>query len=946
MKFYHTAGECVGVLPPRAYYVPFDRSDKKSYDRTDSSRFTSLDGTWRITAYESVQDALADEFLNKDGERDIPVPSCVQYHGYDYFQYTNSPYPFPYDPPYMPNLDPTFHYSRYFDFEKKGERAYMVFEGVDSCLYLFVNGKFVGFSQISHRISEFDVTDFVVDGKNKVDVLVLKWCFGSYLEDQDKWRFTGIFRDVYMLRRSQNHIVDYRIDTDIDGADGIVTFSNRSDVSAVVTLFNETKTVGGGKSEKFLIKNAKLWSAETPNLYELKIECADEVIYRKIGIKTSVVKDGVYLFNGKPIKFYGVNRHDFHPKKGAAVDFDDMKHDIELMKKLNVNALRTSHYPSSPLLYELCDEYGLYVISETDYESHGSTFLDDPGCDYHSGFLAVVEDPIYESNIRLREACNVEVNKNFPCVVIISLGNESGWGKNAIAALDEIRKRDDRPVHYEGLWERDGKVYTDDDYYAAPLDVVSRMYADPEWMRDTYLNDEREKRPFVLCEYAHALGLGPGGLKEYWELMESSPRFMGGFIWEWADHGVDIGDGNFRYGGDFGEYEHDGDFCMDGIVSADRKIKSGTISMKYYYQPIEFTRDGNKLTVFNKHFFGEQFGSLHIIKDGKEEVKEVCIAPQSGIEVDCGKGDVVAKFVSDGEERAFCQFVAPIAPHKPIKSGVAVTSEKGERYITYKTAKASYKVDTLNGEIKEITAFGKNIGALRLNVWRAPTDNDMYIRMQWDKRFLRYFRCDVRSYKAERNSISMDINVSSVRFRPFVTATLKYSFGDDGVEAAIDYHTVNEHYFDFLPRIGLELKLDKSFDKLKYKAYGPWETYNDMYLHTVKDVYEGSVEEQYHHYHKPTESGSHYGVDFAEVSSKKLTVRAEGMKSFAALPYSADTLTEYKHDFELPAPTATYFNLDYFMSGVGTNACGPVLPEIYRTPKSGKGSISITFKEE
>ncbi|MBQ4269850.1 MAG: hypothetical protein IJB97_09420, partial [Clostridia bacterium] len=369
-KQYHQGDKNVNLCAPRAYYVPFSDRQNRSYNRADSDRFYALNGVWKITEYESAYDA--DEFWLKSGEKEIPVPSCVQYFGYDGFQYTNISYPFPFAPPIVPEKNPCYHFSRTFTYIKaEAEKVYFVTEGVDSCYYLYVNGAFVGFTQISHKLGEFDITPFLKDGGNKIDMLVMKWCMGSYLEDQDKWRFTGIFRDVYLLKRPEGHIVDYKIDATIDGDDGIVTFAPSSAVSARVTFNGETKETNG-EALSFRVKNARFWSAETPNLYDMTIESVGERIFERVGIRTSEVKDGVYLFNGKPIKFFGVNRHDFHPEKGAAVSFEDMRSDLLLMKKLNVNAVRTSHYPSSPLFYGLCDEIGLYVMSESDLESHGS----------------------------------------------------------------------------------------------------------------------------------------------------------------------------------------------------------------------------------------------------------------------------------------------------------------------------------------------------------------------------------------------------------------------------------------------------------------------------------------------------------------------------------------------------------------------------------------------
>ncbi len=939
LKPYYKDTKSVGTTPARSYYIPFSRADKKSYDREDSSRFTSLCGAWKITPYESVLD-VPDDFYNNDGADDIAVPSCVQYYGYDYFQYTNDRFPFPYDPPRVPERNPAYHYSRYFDCKVGGEKTYIVFEGVDSCFYIFVNGKAVGYSQISHRISEFDITDYVKDGKNKLDVLVLKWNMGSYLEDQDKWRFTGIFRDVYLLRRPHNHITDYKIETRIHGADGIVAFINKSDVQVAVTFGGETQSVPARAQSEFTVKNARLWSAETPFLYDMVIQSDDEVIYNRVGIRVTEVKDGLYLFNGKPIKFYGVNRHDFHPEKGYAVSREDMLTDIKLMKSLNVNAVRTSHYPSSPLFYEMCDEYGLYVMSEADLESHG--FVKSDG-GYDWAMQAIPQDKNFEQSIVERSVCNVEEHKNFACVVMWSLGNESGWGANEKRALEAVVARDDRPVHYESIYPY---VVGDEEYYnGSGLKTVSRMYSTPDWIVNEYLNDAKETRPFMLCEYAHAMGNGPGGLKEYWELFESTDRLIGGFVWEWADHGVKYGAGDgFKYGGDFGENLHDGNFCIDGIVSPDRQLKAGSLQMKYYYQPLKFKRADNKLTVTNKNFFGAQTGELVITQNGKAQKRGVCIPPRESVVLDLADADATAQYYVGGAEVARAQFVSD----KPRAKFVCekIKTELCGHALIVTSGDNEYRLDVQSGEVESVRAGGAEYGRISLNVLRAPIDNDMYIRQKWDARYLKFARPCARGYRVENDSVIFDIIVAADSLVPVIDATLTYSFCKSGVRVAIDYKVNDVTKFEFLPRIGWTLKLDRSYDKLKYNAYGDGETYSDMYEYAIKGEYECSVKDEYKHYVKPQESGSHYLPDYAEVSDGKRVVRVEGMTSFSALPYSTAQLENAAHDYELPERDGTYLSADYYMSGLGTNACGPLPFDGYVTPNAGADAICFYFGEK
>lgn len=944
LKKYYESHRSVGVLPPRAYYVPFEKGASFSREREDSKRFLSLNGAWKITAYESV--TAADDFFKKEGEKRITVPSCVQYFGYDFFQYTNVRYPFPFDPPRVPNKNPAYHYSRKFSYHKNGEKAYLVFEGVDSCFYLYVNGNFAGFSQISHRISEFDVTDLIIDGENKIDVLVLKYCFGSYLEDQDKWRFTGIFRDVYLLRRPKKHLTDFKLETGISGKNGFICFANRSEETALVEVDGQIAEIKWGERHRFIIENPRLWSAETPELYDITVTSGDEKIFLRAGIKTVRIKNGVFLLNGKPIKLLGVNRHDFHPEKGAAVSKQDMLNDILLMKSLNVNALRTSHYPSSPLLYEMCDEYGLYVMSESDVEAHGCSECGDK-CnerdDWFALYSQIAEDERFSNAILERQLCNVEEHKNNACVVIWSLGNESGYGKNFIAAANYVKSLSDLPVHYENLDCRDRRVYGDDEYYSAPLDMLSHMYSSVDYVKNQFLKDERETRPLVLCEYAHAMGNGPGGLKDYVAAFESSNKVMGGFVWEWADHGVTFGGKTERYGGDFGEFEHDGNFCMDGIVSASRKLKAGSLSMKKAYQPLKFTKKDGGFTVFNKNFFAAAAGELLIKTEQGEQKISVAVAPREQIFIDTPSPAVTVQYFEGENERAREQLTYPTAPKTeaiPAKTQI----EQSGNVITVNAGGVKYLLDSDIGEITSVSFGGKTIDGVRLNLWRAPTDNDRNQKNKWNALFLKHAKPNVIKYSVRDDGVDFSATIGANARRPIIFAELSYRFIVGGVKIGVKYKQLQDDFYDYLPRIGFAIKADKSFNKLKYFACGPQETYSDVYDFAFKGEYEGLVENEYFHYAKPQESGSHYLADYAQISNGKNTIYAEGMQSFSALAYSASEIEQALHDDELPAPSATYFCLDLCMCGLGTNSCGPMpLPE-YRVPKNGKSELVLKFK--
>ena len=568
----------IGTTPHRSYYIPFAEKDviRRKHgiqDRTSSSRFMSLDGVWQIKKLDHVEDFEVEEKL---GDR-IPVPACVQMHGYDHIQYLNTRYPFPVMLPHLPYENPCWHYRRTFNLKKKqGEKYYLNFEGVDSAFYLYVNGQFKGYSQISHSTSEFDVTELALNGENTIDVLVLKWCISTYLECQDKFRFSGIYRSVYLLTRPEKHITDYKIETRLSGDDGILSFTNESKIDIKLVFEDNSVIVPAGMRAEILQPRAKQWTAEKPNLYTLEIHAAGEKIEESIGFREITIDGAVFKINGNPVKLKGVNRHDFNCETAATVSLEDMAKDIHLMKELNVNAVRTSHYPNSPEFYLLCDKFGIYVMDEADLEMHGACTRDG-GYDI-SLWQEYAENDFFAPGITDRHTSLVERDKNRTSVIIWSLGNESSFGKAFFKGANYIKNRDKtRPVHYEGLHNADPKYY-----YTELVDMVSMMYPSFDTIRDKVLDNPQENRPFVLCEYTHAMGNSCGDIAEYWDMIYNSDQMMGGFVWEWADHGIKTDDG-FLYGGDFEEPEHDGNFCADGLLTPDRKLKSNALEMMAVY---------------------------------------------------------------------------------------------------------------------------------------------------------------------------------------------------------------------------------------------------------------------------------------------------------------------------------------------------------------------------
>lgn len=976
----------IGCEPDRAYYVPCRTEDKRP-------SVLSLNGSWRFTYFESIQD-LSDDFIENETyshtKNTIPVPGVWQNFGYDRHQYTNVNYPFPFDPPYVPVHNPCGLYERSFAVESIDTRSfYLNFEGVDSCYYLWINKTFAGYSQVSHSTSEFDITEFLKSGENTISVLVLKWCDGSYLEDQDKLRMSGIFRDVYILDRPKEHIRDYFVRTDFAGdfssADITVDFTCTSpDLDISTSLFAPEGTLletmeGKGHNICFHIDNPVLWNAEAPLLYTLIIRSNGEEITQRAGLRKIEVKDKTVLLNGRPIKFRGVNRHDSDPFTGCTISREQALKDMRLMKEHNVNAIRTSHYPNAPWFTQLCDEYGFYVIGESDIECHGVVSLYEKdnkreGSNDKYGLLA--RDERFKEAVLDRVRKNVERDKNCPSVVIWSLGNESGYGPNFEQAGRYVKEYDpSRLTHYEGSFHLPESYPAD----TSMLDLYSRMYASIDEML-AYCQDENNKKPFVQCEYIHAMGNGPGDAEDYQQVIESHSQLCGGFVWEFCDHSVYMGktkDGKakYYYGGDFGEFPHDGNFCMDGLVYPDRRPHTGFKEFKNVIRPIRstlvnssLTNGDNTLVFAMKNILdftdaGEFIEvSYDLTMNGDSVLTGVLalpsLPPGETKEVPLtlplpGDGKLVltlnymqrkdGPLTKAGHCLGFDQFLLResrfIPSVKPFASSPCVPSaEETSRAVIITGQDFRYTFSKLTGTFDSMV-YRQNVlleRPMEYNIFRAPCDNDRNIRKEWEE--AGYDRAVTRAYETmvstegSQVSITCLLSLTPVYLQKILDIQAVYTILPDGtVKAGLS--CTKDMAMPFLPRFGVRFFLPKAMGEAEYLGYGPQESYQDKRHGTRFGKYKTTARKNHEDYIRPQENGSHFGCDFVRVSDENgfgLLACSEEAFSFNISPYTQEELTKKAHNFELEECGSTVLCIDYAVSGTGSNSCGPELLPKYR----------------
>ncbi len=934
-RYHETLIPQVGAEKQRCYYIPFP-NDTFSMIKTDSTQVTLL-FKWKFAFYERYREGI----LQQSPEKEYDVPFMWQLKGFDYNQYANFFYPFPFDPPFIRKDNPCGVYETEYFCENNDEKRYLVFDGVDSCLYLFVNGTFVGYSTVSHCQAEFDITPFLKKGeKNTLTVLVFKWCAGSYLEDQDKLRMSGIFRDVYVLSRPAEHITDYKIVTDTDGTNGTISFS--CDKSATVRLYDGNVLLAEktGEELEFAIENAKLWTSETPNLYRLVISYNGEFMEEVVGIRHVEVLDGIFTVNYKPVKFKGVNRHCM-TTEGYVESLEIMQKDIELFKKYNINAVRTSHYPPHPDFLRLCDENGIYVMDEADIESHGLATIHYQGSDSKWDYLA--DHPDWLHVYLHRQERMYERDKNRQCIVMWSLGNEAGWGNNFKECIKYLHSVDTRPVHYEGCRVLATKEWREVEL----LDVASCMYVRVENCKQRI--ESGVGMPFVLCEYTHAMGNSCGDVKKYWDYIYSEERFCGAFVWEWCNHSVKIGEGQYIFGGDFHEKEppsrHEGNFCVDGLVDTDRRVHPSLEEVAQVYAPVDVAYENGEYVFINRYDFSSLDGLKCVAtKRVNGVVAESVNVDITGIPARQRKAIALA-FAADENSYTTVDFEFSTADGRVCARRQAVLSD---RYPTSKTKETAtvertatgakicgkdYAVEIAeNGMISSIVSDGMEYlkNAVRLQLYRATIDNDMPYLVDWMRERLEFIRPTTVSMEVQGNTVKIFGRIVADIVEPLYDYELEYQGFADRVEVSVN--AKKREWVLSVPRFGFGFDLDGTFAQVEYFGRGTDEAYLDRLQNCPVGLYNGEVSSMNFEYQKAQESGSHCGSRMVNVfnSQKKgLIIESETDFSFSAKPYAYNECT--RHNFELPTDTGkTVLSVDYKMAGVGSAACGPELDACYR----------------
>lgn len=979
----------INRMPARAHFLTFPSKEKALLNNNRYTHaFKNLNGVWKFMFLDAPEYS-PEGFFNSDFDvtkmDDITVPGNWQLQGYGKMHYSDLWYNFPINPPYVPTENPTGIYKRTFFVEEsyRDKKIIIRFCGVDSAYHLWINGKEVGYSKVARNESEFDITDLIrVGEENDVTVRVYQWSDGTYLEDQDMWWESGIFRDVELIGVPKDGINDYKVIADLDdeyknGIFKVEAFLRTTKEVNVTfelvdagenTVFTKTVVAKEGKAcIDEVIADVNHWTAETPYLYKLFMTVEDdgqiiEVIPQNVGFRNIRLNGETFLVNGVAIKFKGVNRHDYSPQNGRVVSREEIEKDIILMKQFNINAIRTSHYPNSYYLYDLCDEYGMYLIAETDLECHGFELTGD--------YKWITDDPSWELAYVSRMTRMIERDKNHPAIIFWSLGNESAFGCNFRKMTDVAHEMDPtRLVHYEG------------DFDVESADVYSTMYTWIENPKKPYLMKdiiEKSKKPHIHCEYCHAMGNGPGNLKDYQDLVYAHDKLQGGFVWEWFDHGIESftesGEKYYRYGGDFGDDPSNKDFCIDGLIMPDRTPSPGLYEYKKVIEPITTTAvDIQKgiINLLSRYDFAnlDRFNLVYkvmeddvILQTGFMAVpsiearanKDITLPYDlSAIKVKPGAHYYVnisyqlredTSYASSGHELATAQFELPL-----YKEGIVVRPEgilnveKEHTTLHVKGANFSLDFNLVNGNLMNIVRDGMQVLSKgpRLTLWRAPISNDMEIIDKLKKVYFLHLEHEVVmniDYHMEGNILKVEVDTINSTTNSAWHFKTKYVYtvcpsGDILIDVEGTPSGRVDLAPDMLPRIGVSMHLDKSMEHARYFGMGPGENYADSKEAAQMGLYANTVDGLFTNYVIPQENGNHMGCKWVSMTNDRgmgLLASTEGDFNFSASWYEDKDLDDAKHTCDLVKRDYIVFNVDYKQNALGTNSCGQWQLDKYR----------------
>jgi evolved beta-galactosidase subunit alpha len=979
----------INRMPARAHFLTFPSKEKALLNNNRYTHaFKNLNGVWKFMFLDAPEYS-PEGFFNSDFDvtkmDDITVPGNWQLQGYGKMHYSDLWYNFPINPPYVPTENPTGIYKRTFFVEEsyRDKKIIIRFCGVDSAYHLWINGKEVGYSKVARNESEFDITDLIrVGEENDVTVRVYQWSDGTYLEDQDMWWESGIFRDVELIGVPKDGINDYKVIADLDdeyknGIFKVEAFLRTTKEVNVTfelvdagenTVFTKTVVAKEGKAcIDEVIADVNHWTAETPYLYKLFMTVEDdgqivEVIPQNVGFRNIRLNGETFLVNGVAIKFKGVNRHDYSPQNGRVVSREEIEKDIILMKQFNINAIRTSHYPNSYYLYDLCDEYGMYLIAETDLECHGFELTGD--------YKWITDDPSWELAYVSRMTRMIERDKNHPAIIFWSLGNESAFGCNFRKMTDVAHEMDPtRLVHYEG------------DFDVESADVYSTMYTWIENPKKPYLMKdiiEKSKKPHIHCEYCHAMGNGPGNLKDYQDLVYAHDKLQGGFVWEWFDHGIESftesGEKYYRYGGDFGDDPSNKDFCIDGLIMPDRTPSPGLYEYKKVIEPITTTAvDIQKgiINLLSRYDFAnlDRFNLVYkvmeddvILQTGFMAVpsiearanKDITLPYDlSVIKVKPGAHYYVnisyqlredTRYASSGHELATAQFELPL-----YKEGIVVRPEgilnveKEHTTLHVKGANFSLDFNLVNGNLMNIVRDGMQVLSKgpRLTLWRAPISNDMEIIDKLKKVYFLHLEHEVVmniDYHMEGNILKVEVDTINSTTNSAWHFKTKYVYtvcpsGDILIDVEGTPSGRVDLAPDMLPRIGVSMHLDKSMEHVRYFGMGPGENYADSKEAAQMGLYANTVDGLFTNYVIPQENGNHMGCKWVSMTNDRgmgLLASTEGDFNFSASWYEDKDLDDAKHTCDLVKRDYIVFNVDYKQNALGTNSCGQWQLDKYR----------------